>query len=210
MLTLYPREHQLRDLVPYMCSYLECEDFDLLFSSRHEWLEHESYHRSCWRCPEFCGAEFEKRGSLEEHLKEHHAKVVAREVEQALLDVSNIPKADDRRECFMCLVCLPSARDLQDHVANHLEMLAAFTLSGFEEYSLSRASPTPPVHLSNVSVCNVYNSVSEDMRGYINQQDLLSLLKSLFPQVTDRQHFQLKVWFLSPLVPPKTICSSVH
>jgi hypothetical protein len=61
-----------------------------------------------------------------------------------------------------------------------------------------------------MSVCNVYNVVSEDMRGYINQQDLLSLLKSLSPQVTDLQHFQLNVWFLSPLVPPKTICSPVH
>lgn len=61
-----------------------------------------------------------------------------------------------------------------------------------------------------MSVCNVYNVVSEDMRGYINQQDLLSLLKSLFPQVTDLRHFQLSVWFLSPLVPPKAIYSPVH
>jgi len=167
MLTLYPREHQLRDLAPYMCSYLECEEFDLLFSSRHEWLEHESYHRSCWKCPEFCGAEFEKRGSLEEHIKEHHAKVVAREVEQALLDVSNIPKADDRRECFMCLVRLPSARDLQDHVANHLEMLAAFTLPGFEEYSLSQASPTPPVHLSNMSTDDEKRELERDRQRYL-------------------------------------------
>jgi hypothetical protein len=72
-----------------------------------------------------------------------------------------------------------------------------------------------PRHISTpvsyaMSVCNVYNVVSEDMRGYINQQDLLSLLKSLSPQVTDLQHFQLNVWFLSPLVPPKTICSPVH
>jgi hypothetical protein len=49
-----------------------------------------------------------------------------------------------------------------------------------------------------MSVCNVYNIVNENMRGYINQQDLLSLLKSLFPQVTDLQDFQLNVWFISP------------
>jgi hypothetical protein len=49
-----------------------------------------------------------------------------------------------------------------------------------------------------MSVCNVYNIVNENMRGYINQQDLLYLLKSLFPQVTDFQDFQLNVWFISP------------
>jgi hypothetical protein len=62
-----------------------------------------------------------------------------------------------------------------------------------------------------MSVCNVYNVVGEDMRGYINQQDLLSLLKSLFPQVTGLQDFQLNVWFfsLSP-VPPRAIYNLVH
>ena len=54
-----------------------------------------------------------------------------------------------------------------------------------------------------MSVCNVYNIVNENMRGYINQQDLLSLLKSLFPRVTDPQDFQLNVWSIPPRVPPK-------
>jgi hypothetical protein len=40
--------------------------------------------------------------------------------------------------------------------------------------------------------------VNENMRGYINQQDLLSLLKFLLPQVTDLRDFQLNVWFISP------------
>jgi hypothetical protein len=61
-----------------------------------------------------------------------------------------------------------------------------------------------------MSVCNVYNVVSEDMKGYINQQDLLSLLRSLFPQVTDLRDFQLNVWFLSPSLPPRAIYNPVH
>lgn len=46
-----------------------------------------------------------------------------------------------------------------------------------------------------MSACSVQNVVSEDMKGYIDQQDLLRLLKSLFPDVAQLQDFKLNVWF---------------
>jgi hypothetical protein len=72
-----------------------------------------------------------------------------------------------------------------------------------------------PRHISTpvsyaMSVCNVYNIVNENMRGYINQQDLLSLLKSLFPQVTVLEDFQLNVWFLSSPVAPNANHCPIH
>lgn len=50
-----------------------------------------------------------------------------------------------------------------------------------------------------MSVCNVPNIVNEHMRGYIDPQDLLALLKSLFPEVTHMEDFQLSVRFSAKL-----------
>jgi hypothetical protein len=47
--------------------------------------------------------------------------------------------------------------------------------------------------MSTSSVCNVPNIIKESFKGYIEPEDLYTLLKHLFPNVEKKEDFQLDV-----------------
>ena len=51
--------------------------------------------------------------------------------------------------------------------------------------------------MSTSSVCNVFNIINEQFRGYIEPEDLYILLRHLFPNVARREDFQLDVRLFS-------------
>ena len=58
------RTHVMRDLQPYVCTFKDCSL--RLFSSRHEWFEHELVtHRKLWQCKE-CSEEYPSAHDFQE------------------------------------------------------------------------------------------------------------------------------------------------
>ncbi|KAI9763315.1 MAG: hypothetical protein M1839_006520 [Geoglossum umbratile] len=123
------RAHVLRDLKPYVCTYPECCQPDLLFNSRHEWVEHERWeHRKVWTCPEHPSQTFRMSEDFHRHLEEQPHKISSELSFTALSDISKSSDLDSRRNCPVCLTLFAKAEQLQNHVANHLERFAAFAL----------------------------------------------------------------------------------
>ncbi|OCK75825.1 hypothetical protein K432DRAFT_408695 [Lepidopterella palustris CBS 459.81] len=122
------RTHLLQDLQPYVCTYETCEIGDQLFRSRREWSEHEAGHRKLWRCPEHTNAVFRSSASLEDHLRREHSNNFPEAQLSSIVKIGETASIDLRPKCPMCFVDSTMEGGLQNHIANHLERLAAFAL----------------------------------------------------------------------------------
>src|SRR5436190_13104506 len=122
------RAHLLQDLRPYICTYRSCSDPDQLFSSRAEWLEHEASHRKLWRCPSHGDALYTCKEHLMAHLEEQHVDRLSRAQMERLAKVGEVASPEDRETCPICLKEIRPVIGFQNHLANHLERMAAFAL----------------------------------------------------------------------------------
>ena len=122
------RAHILQDLQPYVCTYKDCKGSDQLFRSRREWLEHEAGHRKLWRCPEHINAVFRSSSNLEDHLHREHPGSFPEEQLSSIIRVGETSAIDLRQACPICFVAVTMEGGLQNHIANHLERLAVFSL----------------------------------------------------------------------------------
>lgn len=124
------RTHVLQDLQPYVCTYPDCEASNQLFRSRRDWIEHEGSHRKAWRCPEHPNAVYASHLSLEEHLRKYHADKIPDEQISNIAKVGETSTIDLRQQCPICCakVDQEGMGTLQNHIANHLERIAAFSL----------------------------------------------------------------------------------
>jgi len=113
-----------------MCTYPECQSPDQLFRSRRDWIEHESSHRKAWRCPEHPNAVFKYPSGLEDHLKASHQDSIPENQLASVVKVGETSTVDMRQACPICYA--PANTEgmgsLQNHIANHLERIAAFAL----------------------------------------------------------------------------------
>ncbi len=124
------RNHVLSDIQPYICTYPECDSPELLFSKRREWIEHEASHRKAWRCPEHTTAVYRTRAGLEDHLRSNHMDSFPASQISAIADVGETTTVDVRQTCPVCHVPADDEGlgDFHNHIANHLERIAAFAL----------------------------------------------------------------------------------
>ena len=123
------RAHVMRNLKPYICTYPGCSQSDLLFSSRHEWLEHEAWeHRTVFTCPEHERQSFRTAQGFQTHLEEAPHNISAELSFDALADIGKRSESDARTICPICLAFLENSDRLHNHIANHLERFAAFAL----------------------------------------------------------------------------------
>lgn len=125
------RTHLLQDLQPYICTYTECNDHNQLFRSRREWSEHEGSHRKAWRCPEHPTAIYKSKAGLENHLRQEHSGTIPDNQLDTIVNIGETSTVDTREKCPICLVDSQAEGvkdNLQNHIANHLERLAAFAL----------------------------------------------------------------------------------
>ncbi|KAI3543019.1 hypothetical protein CSPX01_06615 [Colletotrichum filicis] len=121
-------EHIRHDLQPYMCTYLDCADSDVMFVNRASWTEHESQaHRRIWRCFEH-GVHFNSQESLATHLQNIHGDLGEAQI-QSISALSVASRDDERKACPFCLSFGPFENDLLNHMAFHMEELATFAIS---------------------------------------------------------------------------------
>ena len=119
-----------RDLQPYLCTFEECASADQLYSSRHEWFDHElEIHRRIWQCPSGCQEVYRSQDEFLNHLRRSHS---AKYQEAQLLPLSTIwakpIDKDNRASCPLCFETLQSRKQIEKHVGSHQEDLALFTL----------------------------------------------------------------------------------
>lgn len=123
------RAHILQDLQPYLCTYTDCSEGQQIYGSRQDWLDHESLcHRKAWTCREHPELVFRTKISLEQHLETAHADAVPEQQRADYIDMSATTCEDDREECPFCLKDAKHIRNMSNHLANHLERFATFSL----------------------------------------------------------------------------------
>ncbi|PVI03472.1 hypothetical protein DM02DRAFT_652592 [Periconia macrospinosa] len=120
------KTHVLQDLQPYVCTYPECNTPDQLFQSRRQWVEHETSHRKIWRCPEHPDAIFKTSAGLSDHLRKEHGDSIPENQLNSIIKVGETSTID-MRACPICKAPEKSGQ-IANHIANHLERMAAFAL----------------------------------------------------------------------------------
>ncbi|KAI1116814.1 hypothetical protein F5Y14DRAFT_405321 [Nemania sp. NC0429] len=134
------RNHLIHDLQPYHCTYESCKDPNRLYSSRQEWIDHESQHNRAWHCQQH-GEEFKTQQEYVEHLQKHHEDTKTEHFSTELLSSVVGPSTRPQRECPFCPTGIDSSIEMQRHLAFHLERLAVLALPRDEsEMSTDRGS----------------------------------------------------------------------
>ncbi|KAF2262112.1 hypothetical protein CC78DRAFT_520841 [Lojkania enalia] len=122
------RTHLLQDLQPYVCTYSDCDSSEQLFRSRREWIEHEASHRKAWRCPEHPNTIYSTQSGFKGHLRQNHSNSISEQQFDSIMKVAETSTVDLRPRCPICFAEANMEGGLQNHLANHLERLAAFSL----------------------------------------------------------------------------------
>lgn len=117
------REHVLRDLRPYICTYEECRDGDQQYDTFKQWFAHEERsHRTARKCAEHVEETSYSESEWQKHINDHHGGDANISpsfiVEQKPVDVAST------RQCPIC----PNGAATSEHVAVHLQQLALFAL----------------------------------------------------------------------------------
>ena len=119
----------LQDLQPYICTYPKCSDALQMYSSRHQWLEHERLvHRRIWQCYKHANTMFTSSSKLRDHLQSQHSENITENQIQTLLDICESATIEKRTRCPICLSEGPFKRGLDNHMSFHLEAFATFSI----------------------------------------------------------------------------------
>lgn len=100
-----------------------------MYVTRHDWLYHEvQLHQKIWTCIKSCETTFESPNDLKSHLLGSHPGSFSPDQLSILSDMCERP-IDPGKLC-QCALCGAemSLRDLNTHVASHLEEIALFVL----------------------------------------------------------------------------------
>ncbi|KAF5698711.1 kinase domain-containing protein [Fusarium mundagurra] len=123
------KSHVLHDLKPYVCTYEACNSANDLYQSRKAWVDHEeAMHRPSWRCRDHPEALYATSASFQSHLLQEHDRGISGEQLADLTNVSKLGRVDDRDACPICFEKRPFPKGLTNHLANHLERIALFSL----------------------------------------------------------------------------------
>ncbi|KAI5808622.1 hypothetical protein DFH27DRAFT_233036 [Peziza echinospora] len=127
-------QHVFKDLRPYVCTFQSCNRPNHLFSTRHEWFEHEvQQHRREWFCAK-CNEAFPSKTDFTSHLQESHAEVRS-DAEYVSMLASRCERgfaAHALQPCALCGEELSSIK-LRQHLGQHLQQLAIWTLPALGE-----------------------------------------------------------------------------
>lgn len=126
------KQHVLRDLQPYICTFVDCSQANTLYDRRAEWMRHEvQYHRREWSC-NATGHEFYKnRTEFEAHMRTQHKDSFAVDHLDSVIDMLERPAISSRFSCPLC--CDDRYGDLnveqlEKHLGYHLAVVASFAL----------------------------------------------------------------------------------
>ncbi|KAK7537297.1 uncharacterized protein J3D65DRAFT_374991 [Phyllosticta citribraziliensis] len=173
------KNHILRDLQPYVCTFASCSLVDRVFENRDAWWEHEiSHHRSQFYCNTPGHARYRDQTAFQSHMRDEHN---ADQVQPELLARFRRPVKSQGGKCNLCS---REARDLKRHVARHLEQLALFSIprSDFDEGDggasrrLSLNPQSKPVRKSQRNSKDKANIYEDDKTARGNVDSLLEEL----------------------------------
>ncbi|KAF4996931.1 hypothetical protein FDECE_12254 [Fusarium decemcellulare] len=123
------KSHVLYDLQPYVCTYEECTRGGELYRSRKRWVEHEEMtHRCSWRCRDHPNVLYASLELFRNHLTTDHSASLQSDDIDEFARISAVSRADDRETCPICFEQQPFPKGLTNHLANHLERIALFSL----------------------------------------------------------------------------------
>ena len=123
------RIHVFADLLPYICTFENCQDELAQFPSRTAWADHEfSRHRlrQWWACPD-CTKQFSSSEEWERHLQQdHHCNFTTSKLQVALAMAHRAQERPTKdEECHICrIVPGNSRRAFVNHVCRHMEDIA--------------------------------------------------------------------------------------
>ncbi|KAF8417857.1 hypothetical protein EV426DRAFT_352969 [Tirmania nivea] len=108
--------HVCRDLQPYVCTQVGCQDHEKLYDSQYSWYAHEvQAHRSEWYC-NACSRPFDKE-PFKTHLRNVHGMNCDEEI--TVMVEQCIREKETPEACVMCGVHLCVA-DIRKHLGRHL------------------------------------------------------------------------------------------
>ena len=127
------RFHVFADLRPYICTFADCDDKLVQFSSRAAWANHEfTKHRinRFWSCPE-CPEKTSTAAGWAEHLEAVHERAFCGPNLEVARDVAYNAesKPSEKEECPFCRGFLGRPRRaFVKHVGSHMEEIALMAL----------------------------------------------------------------------------------
>ncbi|KAH6994945.1 hypothetical protein EDB80DRAFT_781388 [Ilyonectria destructans] len=139
-------KHVFRDLGAYVCTFERCPMSSQMFESRTSWFNHEmDLHRKQWQCNTTGHLTYSEESAFRRHLAEQHKNWISSSHSQSIINSCEQRRTPEYTECPFCRVprqisddtnshddigdptMIPAAR-LKQHLAQHMERLALFTL----------------------------------------------------------------------------------
>lgn len=135
------RQHVLRDLQPYVCTFNGCPQLGTLYERRSDWMHHETQcHRREWSCNAKGHDVYPTRGELKTHMERQHKDSFKADHLEQIVDLLERPANSTRSACPLC--CDERYGDLdvyqlERHLGRHLQVVASFTLPRVGSASLA-------------------------------------------------------------------------
>ncbi|KPI42849.1 UV excision repair protein rhp23 [Cyphellophora attinorum] len=118
------KSHLIHDLMPYSCTFPNCDNADHLYDSLADWTSHEMTHSKVWVCLEHTDEEFTTSNEYAVHARQFHAADANDMLRSEALAARMTGSRQSGRHCPFCLIAIVSSAEMQKHVAWHLELLA--------------------------------------------------------------------------------------
>ncbi|KAK0742159.1 hypothetical protein B0T21DRAFT_306590 [Apiosordaria backusii] len=153
------RRHVFDDLQPYICTFRGCSSG--LFSTRHEWFNHElELHRTQWNC-HLCSSKLHSRDLLFQHLENKHQRPISHYQISNILALARPVREFPAGSCPFCDNWMSTGDIKEDslafckHLGRHLQQLALdavpLSLEGVEILPLDVPTPPPLEELNDTS-----------------------------------------------------------
>lgn len=127
------RKHVFSDTKPYVCTFENCKQAQVLFENQSSWIKHEKTHSKIWYCI-FCGHHsMESEEELEKHIKETHSKRITEDQLPIITRACTKERLETSVSCPFCGDSAPFSTEkstdlkietLYDHMARHLQQVA--------------------------------------------------------------------------------------
>lgn len=117
----------MSDLMPYVCTFEECNLYQHLFTSRDEWYKHEQLHLTEWCCNVHGHPPFRSSKSFTEHMSTVHSTRPTSSQLALFLEMFQRPISGSKPS-GTCRLCNAEAKRLKSHMSRHLEDIALFAL----------------------------------------------------------------------------------
>ena len=129
------RSHLKHDLRPYVCTYGQCPEPNVLYESWEEWTRHEqwTHQQRIWRCLEHPQNEYVHLADYEDHVRIYHAKSAHQMLSSELLKSRESVSQECDRPCPFCQRDFERPHDMQHHLAGHLEIIALLSLPNLDD-----------------------------------------------------------------------------